>query len=58
LIARSREEETKLATDQEAGFMLGSRRRYERRKRGVEVDIRVGSVDVRKVMGRRWAGIR
>jgi hypothetical protein len=58
LIERSRAEDKKLARDHDVGFMFGSSRRYERRKRGVEVEMNVGMVEVRNVMGSRCAGMR
>ena len=55
---RSIAEERKLAIDHVVGFMLGSSRRYERRSTGVEVEMRVGSVEVKKVIGSKWNGGR
>jgi hypothetical protein len=40
------------------GFSTGSRERYDFRNSGVPWTSRVGSVDVRRVMGRRCGGIR
>ena len=58
MIDRSNAEPAKVARLQLAGFIAGSRPRYDFRKTGVLVEIRVGSVEVKKVMGMRCPGIR
>lgn len=40
------------------GFIAGSSLKYDFRSIGVEEDINVGILDVRNVMGIRWAGTR
>lgn len=55
---RSSVDATKVATLQLLGFRTGSMLRYDFRKRGAEVEINAGSVDVRKVIGTRCVGIR
>lgn len=39
------------------GLSVGSRDKYDFRKRGALVEIRFGNVDVRMVIGRRWGEI-
>jgi hypothetical protein len=56
--ARSIVDATKLAILQLFGLRTGSRLRWVFRKSGDEVEIKVGNVDVRKVMGIRCVGIR
>jgi len=58
LIERSNAEEAKVATDHDAEFIAGSKPRYERRKKGVTFERNVGMLEVRTVMGIRWAGIK
>jgi len=58
LIDRSTAEPRNVAMLQLAGFIAGSSPRYDFSTTGVLVEISVGIVDVRKVIGRRWAGIR
>lgn len=54
---RSRAEAVKVAIDQDVGVIAGSRLRYERRRKGDALEIRLGMVEVRTVMGRRWVGM-
>lgn len=58
LMDRSRAELANVARLQLAGFMAGSSPRYDLRTTGVLVEIKVGSVDEKKVMGMRWDGIK
>lgn len=53
LIERSNAEPTKEARLQLAGFMAGSRPKYDLRKTGVLVEMRVGRVDEKNVIGMR-----
>lgn len=46
---RSRTEERKVQVEYDVGVIIGSIRRFERRKRGVEVDIKVGRILWRRV---------
>lgn len=58
LTARSIVDATKVAIFQLFGLRIGSRFRLFFKKSGDEVEIKVGNVDVRKVMGIRCVGIR
>ena len=58
LIVRSAADAKNVAMLQLPGLRMGSRLRYCLRNRGDEVEISVGSVDVRNVMGIRCVGIR
>ena len=53
LTAKSTAEATNVATLQLFGFNTGSRFRYDLRKSGALVEINVGNVDVRNVIGIR-----
>lgn len=44
--------------DQVVGFIAGSMERYCFRRRGVDVAMKVGMLEVRKVIGMRWVGVR
>ena len=58
LTARSIVDATKVAILQLFGLRIGSRFRWLFKKSGDEVEIKVGNIDVRKVMGIRCVGIR
>lgn len=54
---RSKADARNVKIDQEVGLMAGSRLRLDFRKRGVDVAMKVGIVDVRKVIGMRCVGV-
>ena len=58
LTDRSTAEAKNVARLQLAGFIAGSNPRYDFRTTGVLVEISVGNVDVKNVIGKRWAGIK
>jgi len=58
LIDKSRAELANVATLQLAGFIAGSSPKYDFRKTGVLVEINVGKVEVRNVIGTRCEGIK
>lgn len=55
---RSTADAKKVAMLQLFGLRIGSRLQYVFRKSGDEVEIRVGNVDVRNVMGIKCVGIK
>ena len=57
LMLRSKADARNVKIDQEVGLMAGSRLRFDFRKRGVDVAMKVGIVDVRNVIGMRWVGV-
>jgi len=57
-MVRSMAEVRKVRRDQLVGFVAGSMERYCFRRSGVDVAMKVGIEEVRKVIGMRWVGVR